>query len=81
MVLVTNRSLDMFIVYILYSNSIDKYYVGYTNDLERRLLEHNRKKREIHQWWYSVEIGILLNAHHLFIDYAELRYKIPRMLR
>ncbi len=34
----------MFIVYILYSNSLDKYYVGYTNDLERRLSEHNRKK-------------------------------------
>ena len=34
----------MFIVYILYSSSIDKYYVGFTNDLERRLLEHNRKK-------------------------------------
>ena len=34
----------MFTVYILYSNSLDKYYVGYTNDLERRLSEHNRKK-------------------------------------
>ena len=34
----------MFIVYILYSNSTDRYYVGYTNDLERRLVEHNRKK-------------------------------------
>ena len=34
----------MFIVYILFSSSIDKYYVGYTNDLERRLTEHNRKK-------------------------------------
>jgi putative endonuclease len=34
----------MFVVYILYSNSLDKYYVGYTNDLERRLSEHNRKK-------------------------------------
>ena len=34
----------MFTVYVLYSSAIDKYYVGYTNDLERRLLEHNRKK-------------------------------------
>ena len=34
----------MFTLYILYSPSIDKYYVGYTNDLTRRLLEHNRKK-------------------------------------
>ena len=34
----------MFTVYILYSSAIDKYYVGYTNDFERRFLEHNRKK-------------------------------------
>ena len=34
----------MFTVYILFSSSIDKYYVGYTNDLERRLTEHKRKK-------------------------------------
>jgi putative endonuclease len=34
----------MYKVYILYSLSIDKYYIGYTNDLERRLTEHNRKK-------------------------------------
>ena len=33
-----------FFVYILYSTSIDKYYVGYTNDIVRRLLEHNRIK-------------------------------------
>ena len=30
-----------YFVYILYSNSINKYYVGHTDDLERRLHEHN----------------------------------------
>ena len=55
----------MFIVYILYSSSIDKYYVGFTNDLERRLLEHNRKKGKytdvgipwvvVHQEHYSLK--------------------------
>jgi putative endonuclease len=34
----------MFTLYILYSESFDRFYVGYTNDLERRLSEHNRKK-------------------------------------
>ena len=34
----------MFVVYILYSNSLDRYYTGSTNNLERRLTEHNRKK-------------------------------------
>jgi putative endonuclease len=31
----------MFSVYILYSVSSDKYYVGYTDDVARRLAEHN----------------------------------------
>ena len=31
----------MFSLYILYSNSSDKYYVGYTDDVFRRLKEHN----------------------------------------
>ena len=31
-------------VYILYSVLIDKFYVGYTNNIERRLKEHNRRK-------------------------------------
>ena len=34
----------MYIVYILYSRSLDRYYAGYTNDLSRRLAEHNRIK-------------------------------------
>jgi putative endonuclease len=34
----------MFTVYILYSKSLDRYYVGYTNDIDRRISEHNRKK-------------------------------------
>jgi predicted GIY-YIG superfamily endonuclease len=34
----------MFTVYLLNIPSIDKYYVGYTNDLTRRLSEHKRKK-------------------------------------
>ncbi|MGA1976658.1 MAG: GIY-YIG nuclease family protein [Bacteroidales bacterium] len=34
----------MFTVYILFSESFDRYYVGYTNDLKRRISEHNCKK-------------------------------------
>jgi putative endonuclease len=34
----------MYTVYILYSKSFDRYYVGYTNDIARRISEHNRKK-------------------------------------
>ncbi len=34
----------MYSVYILHSKSFNRFYVGYTNDLHRRIAEHNRKK-------------------------------------
>lgn len=34
----------MFVVYILKSRQYRKSYVGYTNDIERRLMEHNAGK-------------------------------------
>ena len=30
-----------FYVYIIYNERSDKFYIGQTNDLERRLFEHN----------------------------------------
>ena len=35
----------MFYVYILYCDSIDRYYVGHSNDVSRRLEEHNNPRR------------------------------------
>ena len=34
----------MYTLYILHSKSFNRYYVGYTNDIARRLTEHNRIK-------------------------------------
>ena len=34
----------MYITYIIFSSTIQKYYVGQTGDLIRRLEEHNRGK-------------------------------------
>jgi len=34
----------MYYTYILYSESLRKYYVGHTKDLEKRFIEHNRAK-------------------------------------
>lgn len=31
----------MFTVYVLYSKKINKIYIGYTSDLESRMLSHN----------------------------------------
>jgi len=33
--------MNLFFVYIIYSLRLDKYYVGYTIDIEKRLAEHN----------------------------------------
>jgi len=35
-----------YFVYILYSVSIDKYYIGHTNNIERRIYEHNLGKEK-----------------------------------
>ena len=32
----------MYYTYILYSEKLDKYYIGSTNDIERRLERHNQ---------------------------------------
>ena len=35
---------SMYTMYVLHSKRLDRFYVGYTNDLTRRLNEHNRIK-------------------------------------
>jgi putative endonuclease len=38
------QKVSMFLVYILYSSKFDRYYIGMTEDINRRLLEHNNGK-------------------------------------
>jgi putative endonuclease len=33
--------MPMFYIYILYSETADKYYIGQTEDVQRRLFQHN----------------------------------------
>jgi putative endonuclease len=33
--------MNLFFVYIIFSPGLDKFYVGYTGNLEKRLMEHN----------------------------------------
>ncbi|MCB0802500.1 MAG: GIY-YIG nuclease family protein [Flavobacteriales bacterium] len=35
--------MTMYIVYVIYSVSFDKIYIGYTQNLEQRFLSHNEK--------------------------------------
>ena len=34
-----------FIVYIIYSSVKDKFYIGYTSNLEERIIRHNQKSK------------------------------------
>ncbi|MBU3662106.1 MAG: GIY-YIG nuclease family protein [Bacteroidetes bacterium] len=34
----------MYFVYILYSKTHDRFYVGHTSSIERRLIEHNEAR-------------------------------------
>ena len=34
----------MFFTYIIYSKSLNRYYVGSTHNLEQRVIEHNNSK-------------------------------------
>ena len=44
----------MFFTYVIYSKSIDKYYVGHTENLQSRILKHNggstRFTSQTHDW-------------------------------
>jgi putative endonuclease len=32
-------------MYIIYSQKLDKYYIGYTSDIKSRIIKHNRKSK------------------------------------
>ncbi len=57
----------MWFTYILYSDKINKYYVGYTNDLNLRLTRHNAG------WGKYTKRGIPWNLvyHESFVTKSE----------
>ena len=58
-------------VYILYSKSLDKYYIGSCLDLGQRLEEHSTKK-------YSDSYTTKANDWQLFYNIDDLGYKQAR---
>ena len=38
--------MESFFTYIVYSEKLDRYYIGSTKDFERRLTDHNRGKTQ-----------------------------------
>lgn len=49
--------METFTVYILYSESADKYYIGQTADLEQRLQQHNDPFVDTRRSKYTLKIG------------------------
>jgi putative endonuclease len=45
-----------YFVYILKSLKNDRYYVGYTNNIEKRLIQHNNGKTTGNKYWGPFEL-------------------------
>ena len=59
---------DKFQVYILYSSTTDSYYVGHTNDVNRRLKGNNRENIPIN--FVGTALSIMVNLEE-DVDYSE----------
>ena len=73
----------MYTVYIIYSQSIDRYYIGYTNDIQRRLSEHNRIKGKYTDRgipWKLVYSMVLENKKEAMVREAFLKKQKSRAL-
>ena len=42
----------MYYIYILYSDAHDRYYVGQSNDVQRRLAQHNEQEKHAYTTRY-----------------------------
>ena len=45
-----------FYTYILYSKKLNKFYIGSTDDVNKRLAEHNRGKTTFTRTWFPWEL-------------------------
>jgi putative endonuclease len=54
---------------ILYSSKLDKYYIGSTIDMERRLFEHNRGKEK----FTKMGIPWVIVCTEIFVDLKQAR--------
>jgi len=65
----------MFYIYIIYSASSDKYYVGYSSDPNRRLVEHNNNERTCytskHRPWVLKAIFAISDNRAIAMQYEK----------
>jgi putative endonuclease len=76
-------------LYILYSEKLDKFYIGSTSDIVRRISEHNRGKEKFTKTgmpWelkYKEEFSELIDARRreLFIKKQKSRKFIENLIK
>jgi len=66
----------MFYTYILYSKLIDKFYIGYTQNLDERIKRHNRGGAKFTSRGQPWEL-----VYHETFDSKELAYKRERQIK
>ncbi|MRX68055.1 GIY-YIG nuclease family protein [Flavobacterium resistens] len=78
-----------FIVYILFSESKNKFYIGFTSNLEERLIRHNQKSKGFtgneNDWKVvyteSYETKEIAHKRELQINSWKSRIKIQELIR
>ncbi|SFE06875.1 putative endonuclease [Flavobacterium phragmitis] len=78
-----------FVVYILFSESKNRYYIGFTSNLEERLIRHNQKSKgftgNVNDWKvvYTENYEIKETAHkrELQIKSWKSRIKIEELIK
>jgi putative endonuclease len=75
----------MFYVYIIYSESSDRYYIGHTNDPERRLFEHNNNPNKtftskLRPWKMVLKHAISENRYEALIVERSLKNRKSKEL-
>jgi len=72
-------TLDMFFIYILYSDTADKYYVGYSDNPQRRLYEHNNNFRNTYtkkNGTWVLKVQFLVNSQKAVLTPCQSHWKL-----
>jgi putative endonuclease len=72
------KTISMYFVYIIYSTKLDNYYVGTTDDVGRRLNEHNSKKYLDSFTCKGIPWELKLSY---LCDKSETAYKLERFIK
>lgn len=58
-----------YFVYILFSTTLDSYYIGFTSDISARLIRHNKKGKgftgKVNDWKFVYQEEFSIKEHAL----------------